>query len=184
MSNSYGVDNAITNVPDKLKSDIGLRYDRLKWRRRRGRLESSLEIIDQAPNNKDELIRADLWWKERYIISRSLIYKKKYQKAYDVAKNHSLSEGPEFAEAEWMSGWIALTFLNKPNTALKHFESFYNNVGYPISLARGAYWIGVTYEKLGKNKLSNDYFKEGSKFLTTYYGQLSYSKMNPLDNLN
>ncbi len=179
MSNSYGVDNAITNVPDKLKSDIGLRYDRLKWRRRRGRLESSLEIIDQAPNNKDELIRADLWWKERYIISRSLIYKKKYQKAYDVAKNHSLSEGPEFAEAEWMSGWIALTFLNKPNTALKHFESFYNNVGYPISLARGAYWIGVTYEKLGKNKLSNDYFKEGSKFLTTYYGQLSYSKINP-----
>ncbi len=179
MSNSYGVDNAITNVPDKLKSDIGLRYDRLKWRRRRGRLESSLEIIDQAPNNKDELIRADLWWKERHIISRSLIYKKKYQKAYDVAKNHSLSEGPEFAEAEWMSGWIALTFLNKPNTALKHFESFYNNVGYPISLARGAYWIGVTYEQLGKNKLSNDYFKEGSKFLTTYYGQLSYSKINP-----
>ncbi len=81
MSNSYGVDNAIAQVPERLKSDIGLKYDRLKWRRRRGRLESSLEIIDQAPNNKDELIRADLWWKERYVISRSLIYKKKYQKA-------------------------------------------------------------------------------------------------------
>jgi len=179
MSNSYGVDNAITKVPIKLKSDIGLKYDRLKWRRRRGRLESSLEIINQAPNNANELIRADLWWKERHIISRSLIYKKKYEKAYEVAKNHSLTEGPEFAEAEWMAGWIALTFLNNPNVALKHFKSFYENVGYPISLARGAYWTGVTYEKLGNDKLSQDYFKEGSQYLTTYYGQLSFIKINP-----
>ena len=73
MSNSYGVDNAIEKVPSNLKSDIGLRYDRLKWRRRRGRVEVFLEIINGAPKNNDELIRADLWWKERHVISRSLI---------------------------------------------------------------------------------------------------------------
>ena len=179
MSNSYGVDNAISKVPNNLKSDIGLRYDRLKWRSRRGRIDSSLEIIDQAPLNKDELVRADLWWKQRNIISRSLIYKKKYKKAYEVAKNHALDEGPEFAEAEWMAGWIAVSFLNNPNLAVNHFKTFYQNVGYPISLARGAYWIGVCYEKLGKNKLSQDYFKEGSKYLTTFYGQLSFKKINP-----
>ncbi len=179
MSNSYGVDDAISKVPNNLKSDIGLRYDRLKWRSRRGRTDSSLEIIDQAPLNKDELVRADLWWKQRNIISRSLIYKKKYEKAYDVAKNHALDEGPEFAEAEWMAGWIAVSFLNNPNKAVNHFKSFYENVGYPISLARGAYWIGICYEKLGKNKLSNDYFTEGSKYLTTFYGQLSFRKINP-----
>ena len=37
MSKSYGVDNAIKNVPTKLKNDAGLNYDRLKWRRKRGR---------------------------------------------------------------------------------------------------------------------------------------------------
>ena len=179
MSSSYGVDSAIAKVPEKLKSDVGLRYDRLKWRRRRGRTESSLEIINNAPSNKDELERADLWAKERLIIGRSLIYKKKYQQSYDVIKNHQLDEGPEFAESEWMSGWIALTFLNKPNLALNHFINFYKNVGYPISLARGAYWIGLTYEKLGKNKLSMDYYEKGSKYLTTYYGQLSYLKIYP-----
>ena len=179
MSNSYGVDSAISKVPEKFKSDIGLRYDRLKWRRRRGRLESSLEIINQAPKNEEELIRADLWWEERRVISRSLIYKKKYQLAYEVAKNHSLSEGPELAEAEWVSGWIALSFLQNPNAAIKHFKTFYENVGYPISLARGAYWIGLTYEKLGKEKLSKDFFEEGSKYPTTYYGQLSFQKINP-----
>ena len=179
MSNSYGVDNAITNVPANLKNDIGLRYDRLKWRARRGRVESSLEIINSAPRSSDELIRADLWWKQKHIISRSLIYKKKYEKAYEVAKNHSLKEGPELAEAEWMAGWIALSFLNNPNIALNHFLTFYQNVGYPISLARGAYWIGLTYEKLGREKLSFDYFEKGAKYLTTFYGQLSFKKINP-----
>ena len=43
MSNSYGVDDAISKVPNNLKSDIGLRYDRLKWRSRRGRTEFSLK---------------------------------------------------------------------------------------------------------------------------------------------
>ena len=45
MSQSYGVDTAIKNVDKKFKNDIGLKYDRLKWRRRRGRLEPSLEIL-------------------------------------------------------------------------------------------------------------------------------------------
>ena len=50
MSNSYGVDNAIAKVPDRFKKDIGLEYDRLKWRNRRGRLDGSLEIFMMYPN--------------------------------------------------------------------------------------------------------------------------------------
>ena len=39
MSKSYGVDNAISKIPSKLKNDAGLNYDRLKWRRKRGRVD-------------------------------------------------------------------------------------------------------------------------------------------------
>ena len=39
MSKSYGVDKAIKNVPNKFKNDAGLNYDRLKWRRKRGRVD-------------------------------------------------------------------------------------------------------------------------------------------------
>ena len=189
MSNSYGVDKAIAEVPQKFKSDIGLRYDRLKWRRRRGRVESSMEIINNAPKDNESLVRADLWWKEKQSISRALIYKRKYKLAYDVAKNHYLNkeseiEGPGYAEAEWMSGWIALSFLNDNSSALKHFENFYKKVGYPISFARGAYWLGNTYEKMGNEKLSKKYYTEGSKYLTTFYGQLSYQKINPNGEFN
>ncbi len=178
MSKSYGVDNAITKVPDKLKNDAGLNYDRLKWRRKRGRVESSLEILLKIKNTKKYMVRPDKWWKERAIIARSLIYQKKYTLAYKISSKHALKEGPEFAEAEWMSGWIALSFLNDPLLAKDHFENFYNNVGYPISLSRGAYWLGRSYDKIDKN-IANKWYEKATKFLTTYYGQLAYLKLYP-----
>ncbi len=179
MSKSYGVDKAISSVPQKLKNDAGLNYDRLKWRRKRGRVDSSLEILLKIKNDKNYLVRPDKWWKERAIISRSLIYKKKYETAYKISSNHALEKGPEFAEAEWMSGWIALSFLDDPILAIDHFNNFYQNVGYPISLSRGAYWLGKSYEKIGDKKQSNEWYKEATKYLTTYYGQLAHLKIAP-----
>ena len=179
MSKSYGVDKAISKVPSKYKNDPGLDYDRLKWRRKRGRLESSLEILLKVKNTKEYLIRPDKWWKERQIIARSLIYKKKYELAYKIASKHAMTEGPDFAAAEWMSGWIALSFLDDSILAIEHFENFYNEVGYPISLSRGAYWLGRAHEKIGNNDESEKWYKESAKFLTTYYGQLSFMKVYP-----
>ena len=179
MSKSYGVDNAIAKVPAKFKNDAGLNYDRLKWRRKRGRVDSSVEILQKIKNTKDYLIRPDKWWTEREIISRSLIYKKKFELAYKISSNHALTEGAKYAEAEWMSGWIALSFLNDPLLAKDHFENFFNNVGYPISVARGAYWLGSTYKRLGDDTSSLKWFKEASKYITTYYGQLALLEINP-----
>ena len=179
MSKSYGVDNAIKNVPTKLKNDAGLNYDRLKWRRKRGRVDDSLEIIFKVRNNKDYLVRPDKWWTERAIMARALIYKNKYESAYKVASKHSLDKSPEFAEAEWMSGWIALSFLNDPILAIDHFNNFYQNVSYPISLSRGAYWLARAYEKIGDKKQSQQWYEEATKYLTTYYGQLAHLKIKP-----
>ena len=179
ISKGYGVDQAIKNVPQKFKNDAGLNYDRLKWRRKKGRTDSSAEILLKIKNDKDYLVMPDKWWKEREIISRSLIYKKKYETAYKISSNHGMTEGPDFAAAEWMSGWISLSFLNDPLTAKDHFQNFYNNVSYPISTSRGAYWLARSYEKLGDQEQSKKWYQEASKYLTTYYGQLAFLKLNP-----
>ena len=180
MSNSYGVDNAISKVPQYLKEDPGLEFDRLRWRNRRGRLEGSLEILYRnSIKTEKQMVRPDKWWDQRESVVRSLIYKKRYKTAYKISSEHALSAGPSFAEAEWLSGWIALTFLNSPEYAINHFQNFYNNVGYPISLARGAYWLGAAYEKLNENDLSNKYYTEAAEFPMTYYGQLAFNKINP-----
>ena len=109
ISKSYGVDQAIKNVPTKLKNDPGLNYDRLKWRRKRGRVDSSLEILLKIRNTKDYMKYPEKWWKEREIIARSLIYKKKYETAYRLSSNHAMTEGPDYAAAEWMSGCLLYT---------------------------------------------------------------------------
>ncbi len=179
MSKSYGVDNAISKVPAKYKNDSGLNYDRLKWRRKRGRVDSSLEILLKVKNTKQYLVRPEKWWKERQIIGRSLIYKKKYELAYKIVSKHAMTEGPDFAAAEWMSGWIALSFLDDPILAIEHFQNFYNEVGYPISLSRGAYWLGRSYEKIGNVKEKDKWYKEAANYLTTYYGQLAFIKVYP-----
>ena len=75
MSNSYGVDNAIAKVPTRFKKDIGLQYDRLKWRNRRGRLESSLQILYDNSNKSGGRINK----------SRSLVdSKRKYCKKFSL----------------------------------------------------------------------------------------------------
>ena len=179
ISKGYGVDQAIKNVPDKFKNDAGLNYDRLKWRRKKGRVDSSAEILLKIRNDKDYLVMPEKWWKEREIISRALIYKKKYETAYKISSNHGMIEGSDFAAAEWMSGWIALSFLNDPLLAKDHFKNFYNNVSYPISTSRGAYWLARSFEKLGDIEQSNKWYEEAAKYLTTYYGQLAFLKLNP-----
>ncbi len=180
MSNSYGVDNAIAKVPQYLKKDPGLEFDRLRWRNRRGRLDGSLEILYQNANKTEtQMVRPDKWWEQRESVTRSLIYKKRYKTAYKVSSEHSLSSGPSFAEAEWLSGWIALTFLKSPEYAINHFQNFYNNVGYPISLARGAFWLGESYSNLNEKDVANKYYAEAAKYPMTYYGQLAFNKINP-----
>ena len=182
MSKSYGVDQAIKNVPDRFKNDAGLNFDRLKWRRKRGRIDSSAEILLNVKNTKDYLVRPDKWWDEREIISRSLIYEKKYELAYKIASNHALIEGSDYAAAEWMSGWIALSFLDDPLLSKDHFQNFYNNVSYPISTSRGAYWLARSYKALGDKENSKKWFEEAAKYLTTYYGQLAFLELNPNKN--
>ena len=48
-----------------------------------------------------------------------------------------------------------------------------------ISLSRGAYWLGKSYEKLNDIESSKKWFKVASKYLTTYYGQLAFIKIYP-----
>jgi soluble lytic murein transglycosylase len=180
MSNSYGVDNAINKVPEYLKQDPGLEFDRLRWRNQRGRLDGSLEILYRnSLKTEVQMVRPDKWWGQRESVVRNLIYKKRYKSAYKISSEHALSAGPSFAEAEWLSGWIAITFLNSPEYAINHFQNFYNNVGYPISLARGAYWLGESYQKLNETDLANKFYSEAAEFPMTYYGQLAFNKINP-----
>lgn len=168
--NRRSVDDVIRQVPKELTTHPGLLYERLRWRRRRGKVDSALEILENPPEN---LVRPELWWREREIVVRRVLERGEHERAYNVVRDHRLEHGLPFVEAEWLAGWIALSFLNKPKVALEHFETFYRAVTFPVSLARGAYWAGRAEAALGNTAVAQAWFDKASEFDLTYYGQLA-----------
>jgi len=177
MRKEGNVDKAIGDVPSHLKNDDRLMYERLRWRRTKGKFEGAVEILDKAPA---KVSHPEKWWVERAYLARLALRKKKPEIAYRISSKHSLlpESAAEYSDAEWISGWIALRFLNRPTDAKKHFENMIKAVNYPVSLARGTYWAGRAEEALGNIDGAQNQYKQAAQYPTTFYGQLGKLKIS------
>lgn len=174
MTSAYGVDAAIAKVPKNLKNDPGLTYNRLKWRNKRRRYESAMELL---PLSQDDAVRPDLWWRERHLLAREALSEGSITQAYTIASQHKTSDALSIFEAEWFAGWLQLQFLNDPEAALPHFYRVYDAVAFPVSLSRGAYWIGRALEAGGDTETARNWYEKAAVHITTYYGQLALAKL-------
>ncbi len=179
MLRTGGVDGAIARVPETLRQDPGLVYERLRWRRRKGFSDSAIELLRTPPT---QIERPRKWWFERAILARRALRAGDITLAYRLASEHKQTKGAPFAEAEWLAGWIALRYLGDHNVARRHFQRLYNKVRYPISRARGAYWIGRAIEAdienvENRNVKATAWYQAAAKFPTTFYGQLAIDRL-------
>ena len=170
-----GVDRAVAAVPDSLADDGGLIYERVRWRRRADLTDGAIELLARQPDNPTNLRR---WWTERNILVRRLFADERYQDAYNLVAAHKQQEGIPFAQAEWLAGWLALRFNGRPDLALEHFRRLFDSVTTPISLARGAYWVGRSYEAMSDQANATNWYRLAALYDTTFYGQLSAGKLN------
>lgn len=171
---SPGVDAAIARVPETRRNDPALVYERLRWQRRQEFNEAARNTLQTYPLDQ---VRPKKWWKERSILSRRALAEGYVSEAYRAARGHALTGGAEFADAEWLSGWIALRFLDEPEQAANHFEHMFNGVRYPISRARGAYWLGRAADSSGNRPLATRWYETAAQHPTTFYGQLATVKL-------
>lgn len=167
-----GVDGAISRVPAWLRRDPGLLYERLRWRRRKNRDLEALEILKSPPGN---MVRPELWSKERVVLARRLLADGMIADAYQAVRNHGLDlrHRVQLAEAEWLAGWIALRYINQASEAQQRFESLYRAVQFPVSKARAAYWAGRAATAIGNAAQASDWFQLAAHHPTTYHGQLA-----------
>jgi soluble lytic murein transglycosylase len=171
---SGGVDNAVARVPTTLRSDVGLTYERLRWRHRKGLNERAMELLWDVPANQEF---APLWWKER---SRQVHYALdggRHEDAYLLAASHIQRKGRYYADAQWHAGWVALRYGNKPREAAQYFTTLHESVTTPISRARAAYWAGRALEVSGSSAAAKDWYAQAAENPTTYYGQLAAHKL-------
>lgn len=171
------VNGLINRVPRNLQSDPGLLFERLRWRRKNNLDMGAVEILHQAPPAKDVQNPKD-WWRERHIIIRRMMEAQRFESAYLLAVKHMQQPGSfQFAQAQWVSGFLALRFMKKPTEAYQHFEALYESVETPISKARGAYWAGRAADDFGDKSLGKKWYENAAKHQTTYYGQLAGAKL-------
>jgi soluble lytic murein transglycosylase len=90
-----------------------------------------------------------------------------------MAAQHGLMEGSDFADLEWLAGYIALRFLKDPALALHHFNGHDGAVESPISLGRAGYWQGRALEEAGDSAAAAEAYKRGANFQTSFYGLLA-----------
>lgn len=169
-----GVDAALAKVPSALRGDTGLSYERVRWYRTKGRDADAREVLEAPPG---ELIRPELWWREREIQIRRALREGNVSQSYKLAARHGQAAGSAFADGEFLAGWIALRFLDDPTQAYEHFKRLHENVGSAISQARAAYWAGRAAEAIGRTEEARTWYGRGQHWITTFYGQLAAAKL-------
>jgi soluble lytic murein transglycosylase len=172
-----GVNALIDRVPAALSGDAGMAYERFLWRLRKGYRDSAIDLLLERSASADLLGDPEKWADRRIRLVRDLEDDGKLDLAYRVAASHHLQSGGDYAELEFLAGFIALRKLNKPAAALTHFQHLKTGVSTPISLSRADYWEGRAQEALGNATAAAAAFKAGAVHQTAYYGLLSAEKL-------
>ena len=175
-------DYYISRVQPHLMNDSGLALERLRWRRKKNLDFRALEILHNPPP-RNQIANPEDWWKERHILARRLMEGKQFESAYLLVAKHGAIDGVAFAEAEFLAGFLALRFVNRPWNAFEHFERVYKNSTMPISRARGAYWAGRASDALGQEKIADQWYEAAAQYPTTFYGQMAMGELGRADDL-
>ena len=169
-------------VPASLRSDPAYLYTQAKIARRAGDDAAAARALLAAPKDPALLIDTDEWWIERRLVARELLDAGDPRTAYKVASGGALAENEHYiADQHFMSGWIALRFLNDPKTAQQHFVRVAEGQTHPATVSRGFYWQGRTFEALGSTANARSQYEIAAGYSTAYYGQLARARLGKAD---
>lgn len=170
---SDGVNALIAAVPAAMQSDPGLAHDRFNWRIRKGVTDGAIELLEARSTSPEALGDPQRWASWRSYLARAQMREGKTATAYRLAASHQLAEGSDYADLEWLAGYIALIYMGDADLALDHFQRLRAAVATPISLGRAGYWIGRAQEAAGDPEGAAHAYAEGAQHRTSFYGLLA-----------
>lgn len=168
-----GVNALINGLPQKLLSDPGLQHDRFEWRVRKGLTESAKNLLLVTSVSAEALGQPERWANRRRALARDEMRSGNPERAYELAAQHFLTGGSQYADLEWLAGYISLRFLKEPVRALAHFLNHDGAVQSPISQGRAGYWQGRALEAAGDADAAAEAYAMGARYQTSFYGLLA-----------
>jgi soluble lytic murein transglycosylase len=165
-------------VPGELHGDPGYLFSKIQLLRRDEKFAEAAQLMLGAPRDPARLHNLDEWWIERRLLSRKMIDAGEYRSAYLIARDAALPTRDIYkTEQEFTAGWIALRFLNDPQTAAQHFARIGVGSVNPTTLARAGYWQGRAAEAAGRVQEARAAYGSAAEQSTSYYGQLARAKL-------
>jgi soluble lytic murein transglycosylase len=176
-SSPEAVASVMASLPVEMHDNRGLLHDASRAYRRRDKNEEAFKVLLKTPDERGVASAPEQWWSERHTLTREALKDGRHQLAYDIVSRHGLVSGGGFADAEFLSGWIALRYLNKPGVALKHFQTLAGGVSLPISVARAYYWSGRAEEAMQHPNEAIAHYRRAAQNGETFYGQLALARI-------
>lgn len=173
-SNSTGPYEALTPAQ---QAEPGVAFERAAFLRRKG---LDTVALGQVPNFPREIVtaeQAERMWDERHRLTLAAIRNGDWRGAYQAAANSGLMRGGDAADAEFYAGWIALSRLNDPVAAGRHFANLERIGSSPITRGRAFYWQGRAAEARKDMAAAQAFYAQGAQYFTTFYGQLAAEKL-------
>src|SRR6516164_9213580 len=136
------------------------------------------QVLLSAPSDLDEIHDGEEWWVERRIMARKLLDMGDARSAYRVvAEGAEPTKENSRIERHFMAGWIALRFLDDPETAATHFTRIQDVTRHPTSHARAHYWLGRVAEALHQPERARTEYETAARGSAAYYGQLARARL-------
>ncbi|WP_354539008.1 lytic transglycosylase domain-containing protein [Roseovarius sp. MBR-6] len=162
-------------VPEALRLDPGIAFESFTHHLK-GSAEEAIAVLLRQSRIAGGLGEAERWASWRRALARQKMRAGEAALAYELAALHQLAEGANYADLEWLAGYIALGYLDAPDLALDHFQRFRAAVATPISLGRAGYWLGRAQEAAGDREAAQLAYTEGAAHATSFYGILAAEK--------
>ncbi len=185
--NSYGLPKAQAAL-DKARdsNDPSLLFDwsrALRLADRDREAHAVLLRVPAAPMVKDHAAR---WWSETNAQARDALTSGDPRLALELVEHAGFTAGEQYAEQQFLAGFISLRFLKDSNAALAAFQRLDAAVARPISKSRAQYWQGRAYEALGDTASAFTRYRQASLYPETFYGQVALARIDasPLLHLN
>ena len=171
-----GIEARIKALPDEVQRDPGIAHALFERYIDTDKPEEAMDLMLRQSRIEGGLGEAARWSGWRRNFARRMMFDGQYARAYDLAAHHQLDGGGAFADLEWLSGYLALRFMDDPALALDHFQRLRGAVVTPISLGRAHYWIGRAQEALGDPEAARFAYEQGAGEQTSFYGLLAAEK--------
>jgi soluble lytic murein transglycosylase len=116
------------------------------------------------------------WWAEVNAQARDLLAAGDPRGALAMVDHATLPLGDEYAEQQFLAGFISLRFLRDPQRALTYFRNLGANVSRPISKSRAEYWQARAFEAMDDKGSAYVHYRFAAQYPETFYGQLALAR--------